>query len=264
MAGPPERLMRHFILLLEVIAMKKLFAVLAAVAVFAFASQAMAAFELGNFHLIAYEEADRNSLPVGTVGNEVHFDLGAGLFDLSSPIDTGISLDDFGVSSWDQIYVGIAGGGYTPSFGNDRAYFSSDTDDFTVSTGTYSQFQTASLNISSLGGGTNATDSKQIQAKASGSWYANMILSGSAAGTYASLVNASSPFGAEAEMNGGLVSAAIYSFDGFDTNTLTKDLDLFFDTSGDTLVVSQVPVPAAVWLLGSGLLALIGIRRKNS
>lgn len=245
--------------------MKKLFAVLAAVAVFAFASQAMAAFELGNFHLIAYVEADNNSLPVGTAGNEVHFDLGTGLFDLSTPIDTTITLADIGATTWDDVYVGIAGGGYTPSFGNDRAYFSSDTPTFNVSTGTYSQYQTASLMISSTGGGTNAVDAKQIQEKATGSWYANMILSGAAAGTYASLVNPlGADFGAEAQMNGGLVDAAIYSFDGFDTGTLTKDLDLFFDTSGNTLVVSQVPVPAAVWLLGSGLLGLIGIRRRNA
>jgi hypothetical protein len=27
---------------------------------------------------------------------------------------------------------------------------------------------------------------------------------------------------------------------------------------------SPVPVPAAVWLLGSGLLGLIGIRRRNA
>jgi hypothetical protein len=197
---------------------------------------------------------------VGTGGNEVHFDLGAGLFDLSSPIDTGISLDDFGATSWDDIYVGIAGGGYTPSFGSDRAYFSSDTDDFTISTGTYSQFQSASLNISSFFG---AIDT--VQPKASGTWYVNMILGGTAAGTYASLVTANSPFGAEAQMNGGLVDAAIYSFDGFDINTLTKDLAFQFDTTGDTLVlVNPVPVPAAVWLLGSGLLGLLGIRRKKS
>jgi len=30
------------------------------------------------------------------------------------------------------------------------------------------------------------------------------------------------------------------------------------------LVTAPVPVPAAVWLLGSGLLGLIGLRRKNS
>ena len=41
---------------------------------------------------------------------------------------------------------------------------------------------------------------------------------------------------------------------------------LGYDHSGALLVdlveISQVPVPAAVWLLGSGLLGLLGIRRK--
>ncbi|MDY7002351.1 MAG: VPLPA-CTERM sorting domain-containing protein [Thermodesulfobacteriota bacterium] len=34
--------------------------------------------------------------------------------------------------------------------------------------------------------------------------------------------------------------------------------------SGLTLTVEAVPVPAAVWLLGSGLLGLVGLRRKFS
>jgi hypothetical protein len=36
-------------------------------------------------------------------------------------------------------------------------------------------------------------------------------------------------------------------------------------TTNMTMVISQVPIPAAVWLFGSGLLGLIGIaRRKKS
>jgi hypothetical protein len=31
----------------------------------------------------------------------------------------------------------------------------------------------------------------------------------------------------------------------------------------DDLESNPVPVPAAVWLLGSGLIGLIGIRRRN-
>jgi hypothetical protein len=243
--------------------MKKFLGVLFAVLlVFGLGGHAMAAFELGNFHLVAYVEAD-NSAPVSTTGNEVHFDLGAGLFDLSTDIDTGITLADLDAAAWDQVYVGIAGGGYTPSFGDDLAYFSSDTNDFTVSTATYSSFQTASLNISSLGGVTNPMDAKQIQPKATGSWYANMIQGGTSAGSYAGMVNANSPFGAEAQMNGDLITASIYSFDGFDAGTLTKDLDFFFDTSGDTLVISEVPIPGAVFLLGSLLLGALGLRRRN-
>ena len=41
----------------------------------------------------------------------------------------------------------------------------------------------------------------------------------------------------------------------------------FFWPSIDNLVINEaaaVPIPASVWLLGSGLLALVGLRRKSS
>ena len=42
---------------------------------------------------------------------------------------------------------------------------------------------------------------------------------------------------------------------------------VFFWPSIDNLVINEaaaVPIPASVWLLGSGLLALVGLRRKSS
>lgn len=242
--------------------MKKILVLFLAIAFLATAGPAMAAFELGNFHLVAYVEADNNSIPVGTAGNEVHYDLGTGLFDVTGDIDTGITLAALGATSWDDIYVGIVGGGYTPTFGNDLAYFSSDTDDFTASTSVYSQFQSASVMISSAVGPIS-----EIQPKATGSWYASMLLSGSGAGTYAGMVNANDDFGAETQMNGGLVDAAMYSFDGAGSGAISEVLAFQFDTSGSTIVLAEaapIPVPAAVWLLGSGLLGLVGIRRRKA
>jgi hypothetical protein len=228
--------------------------------VFGFGGQAMAAFELGNFHLVAYEEVDQ-AVPVGNLGNEIHYDLGAGLPAIPPSVDTGITLADFGVSSWDQVYVGIAGGGYTPSFGNDRAYFSSDTGDLTVSANTYSQFQSASLNISSFF--TGSIDI--VQPKASGTWYNNMIGGGFAPGTYAAMVNANSPFGAEAQLvNDGFVEVGIYSFDGVDVGTLRQDAAWRLDTSSGSLVINPVPIPGAVFLLGSLLLGALGLRRRKA
>ena len=51
-------------------------------------------------------------------------------------------------------------------------------------------------------------------------------------------------------------------------NGLAWQLDLFADEIGTTdvlrlSVVSAVPVPAAVWLFGSGLLALLGLGRRR-
>lgn len=240
--------------------MKKLFAILAAaMLVVGVAGNAMAVFELGNTQLVAYVEADNSSLPVGTAGNEVHFDLGAGLFDLTTDLDTGITLADLGATSWDDVYVGIVGGGYDSGFMYVDPIFSSDTASFTASSSLVSQYQSALFNMSSVTGPKDA-----IQPKVTGTYYANMLLGGTGAGTYAGLVTASSDFGAETQMNGGLAEAAMYSFDADGTGAITELLAFNFDTTGSTLVLTQVPVPAAVWLLGSGLLGLIGIRRRNA
>jgi hypothetical protein len=51
---------------------------------------------------------------------------------------------------------------------------------------------------------------------------------------------------------------------GFDSATDYAAVVSIFDNGDVVLNSNPVPVPAAVWLLGSGLLGLIGIRRKNS
>ncbi|OAI09900.1 hypothetical protein A1359_18155 [Methylomonas lenta] len=44
--------------------------------------------------------------------------------------------------------------------------------------------------------------------------------------------------------------------------TFSSD-NLRFSLSGDTITVSQVPVPAAVWLFGSAIIGMIGIGRRK-
>ena len=46
------------------------------------------------------------------------------------------------------------------------------------------------------------------------------------------------------------------------TSLLTSDLDLV-DTTAGHFLVRVVPVPAAVWLFGSGLIGLIGLARRK-
>jgi len=242
--------------------MKKLLSVLAAVMlVVGVTGQAMAAFELGNFQLVAYEEAD-STAPVSNVGNEVHFDLGAGLDAIDGvTLDTGISLTNYSVSSWSQVAVGIFGGGYTPAYVPGDAFFASDTDDFTVSVASKNVFNSASMAVSSAFG-----PQDEIQAKATGTYYFNMGLSGSPTGSYAGMVDANSSFGAELLLaDNAILEMGMYSFDG----TTVTDLGTWtLDTTGANLMATYstaaVPVPAAVWLLGSGLLGLIGIRRRNA
>jgi hypothetical protein len=56
-----------------------------------------------------------------------------------------------------------------------------------------------------------------------------------------------------------------WTFGNQDAVSFVKDVDYFVNQSGSNYIVSYnnaVPVPAAVWLLGTGLLGLIGIRRR--
>jgi len=61
----------------------------------------------------------------------------------------------------------------------------------------------------------------------------------------------------------GLTAGQIYDFDFFFAERHTTESNLMIQTS-IPLQPNPVPIPAAVWLFGSGLLGLWGIRRKFS
>lgn len=68
----------------------------------------------------------------------------------------------------------------------------------------------------------------------------------------------------------GLGSASLYLMTATDTGTTTRDVTTLLSgytvsltSSGFTITSSTVPLPAAVWLLGSGLLGLAGIARRK-
>lgn len=78
-------------------------------------------------------------------------------------------------------------------------------------------------------------------------------------------LGSSLPSGSIGSFNVDNVLLGNWTFGNQDAVSFVKDVDYFVYQSGPNYIVSYnnaVPVPAAVWLLGSGLLGLIGIRRR--
>jgi hypothetical protein len=48
-----------------------------------------------------------------------------------------------------------------------------------------------------------------------------------------------------------------------DTVIGSEDLSIWKEGSSSPFGANPVPVPAAVWLLGSGLIGLVGLRRRK-
>jgi len=238
--------------------------VLAAFLVFALAGPAMAAFELGNVQLVAYEETDQ-ALPISNVGNEVHYDLGAtasSYIDLSIgsfSVDTGITLSDYaGADAWDDIYVGLFGGAKTPDFQPTDIVFASGTDTFSI------------VNPSAFGSGTGAIwqgnlMNPAVRAKSTANSYWQVMDVSGTSPSYDTLLGGFAGFGAEVQLGVDPVTMAMYTTDATGGG-LAKIGTWTLDTSSGSLVASYqtVPIPASVLLLGSGLLGLVGIRRKKS
>ena len=117
--------------------MKKLVAILAGVALMTgVASTASAEFVENNMHLVAFEAAEGK--PLDETGIEAHADLGGsvniGIY------DTGITLSMLDANSWSEAYVGILGAVSKDSYGDLVAYWTSDTDDYTIVSSGYNSF----------------------------------------------------------------------------------------------------------------------------
>ncbi|MFH0725676.1 MAG: PEP-CTERM sorting domain-containing protein [Pseudomonadota bacterium] len=247
--------------------MKKIFATLVAVMMVAVAGNAMAYFEQGNLQLVAYERG-----PADSAGKELHFDLGMGLNTSTgfSNLNTGISLASFGAyqdddetieTTWAHIKVGIFGGGRDQSLSNVNPLFGSDTNNFQLGNPDAGYRDASLFNSDNL----SHTNQKATKNKSTGPYW-NYMMGQTTAGIYAGLlVNPSTTFNAETVMNGDIV----YGYDLYEmnpaTSTATTVGTFTLDTTGTNLLVSYnpVPVPGALVLLGSALLGMIGVRRKN-
>ena len=61
----------------------------------------------------------------------------------------------------------------------------------------------------------------------------------------------------ESHAQSGITNDSVASADAFNTGTMT------FRGSPDLVAASVVPVPAAIWLFGSGLIGLIGLAKRK-
>ena len=253
--------------------MKKFVAILAGAALMAgVASTASAAFVEGNMHLVAFEAAEGK--PLDTTGIEAHADLG-GSYDISN-YDTGITLEMLGANTWSEAYVGILGAVETDSYGDLIAAFTSDTANFNIVSSGYNSFMNGLDNL--IPSNSSAQNYAELLSEGP---YNTIYQVGGSIGTYAQTLGGNvgaSDMGANVnlaalDVAGGFATTTLYSatydaYFGYEDVAVESEYYLYAksgslwvtDDAGD---VPAVPVPAAAWLLGSGLLGLISVRRKK-
>jgi hypothetical protein len=100
------------------------------------------------------------------------------------------------------------------------------------------------------------------------SYYTKLDKSGLAVGQFAGFIAAGNA-GEATLASSGYVDSYLYYYaystaSSANSGVEIADIRTYADGHTEIIPVSSVPVPAAVWLLGSGLLSLIGIRRRTT
>jgi hypothetical protein len=244
---------------------KKLFLIAAIfMMMFSFAGQAMANFAEGD--LIQVVLTNDGS------GNEVVTDLGS--FTSTSAITTGATFTnsvDFttyfsGKSMSDLSVV------YFVWDGNDTGIWVTGNDGGQLSgSGKKSGTNGAAMNLltyyQSLGSG-----SQVVGASSNASSYWNLMdKNGAGVGTFAGFIKNSADVNASltALATTGYVDQYLYYYAGSTLNSSKSgveiaDIRTYADGHTEIIPLVSTPLPAAVWLLGSGLVGLVGIRRRET
>jgi hypothetical protein len=219
--------------------MKKLFVLFVTIAVFGFAGTAMAAFSFDHLGAVAYDPT----------GDEVIVDLGLIGTDFNFTDPNAVLGNIANINAYTDV---AAYGNSFPIFGSNQ-YFATNTPSAPGYNGAGApSFDNASANMR-----LRWDDGVPHSTSDDTSWNTQFV-----GPNYAGVNLSPAPLAP-----GDLLY--IYNYDlgqlvpGMGTDYLAT---LLIDaTSGDVILNpgAEVPVPAAVWLLGSGLLALFGIRRQK-
>jgi len=239
--------------------MKKIMMLLAAaMLVFSFSGQAAAYFGEGSLIQVVYERGGTKEI-VTDLGTEWALSNPYGGALVTEP--TNISLSKLGAANWDNVYVAyfmrnVAGGIVQ--------VWTSGENTGQVAKGSAGQAFIGK--VGSLAGANAQTGVAQnINLQADPNSFASLFAG--TAGTFAGfLTTATGEANLAALGTGGSVDQYLYFYNNPTNRSLTytgvaiASLDTFAAKSD----VSAVPIPAAVYLFGSGLLGLIGIRRRMS
>ncbi|MDY6905462.1 MAG: hypothetical protein SWH61_12330 [Thermodesulfobacteriota bacterium] len=253
--------------------MKRILGIFVAVMmVIGIAGPAAAYFEQNSLHFVAYEEQD-NSVPIeateGTV--EMHYDMGNVTNDWYMPFagwggtlpasgttwNTGITIGDFDTDDWSDIYVGLYGVVNTLA---PYTFVGVAEDNFNVNTGSASEFSTL-VNTTAYGDANQTVEKTKLTT-------ASYTSTGLGEGAYCGLIDSpDSAFNAELNLDadGNGVMGFYYVNRTAGASSLVRMGDIAASVEGGVLMLEfvAVPIPGSLLLLGSGLMGLLGIRRRK-
>ncbi|HUI66757.1 MAG TPA: hypothetical protein VL087_00925 [Nitrospirota bacterium] len=237
--------------------MKKIMMLLiVAVLMLGMSGNAMAFFGEGDLIRVVYST-------INGTGNEFATDLGSLSTLLSSPGN--ITTGAFSVlpGQTDFSNTRVAYFVYDFSGTNGHMWSSGPQNPLGVTAGSFANAQGGMYTAASLWATSGTNTFSNTQANPSSYWI-NVNESGSALGTFDNYLKSS----AEANLTalntpGGFVDQYLYYYgaDPLNSPTITQVAMIQTNANGTT-TLSTVPIPAAAYLFGSGLLGMFGLRRK--
>ena len=248
--------------------MKKKILILAAVfmLMFSFAGQAMAAFTSGDLIQVIYTNDGSGAELAVDLGSFNSHTTSSGISDTSFSNTVSLSSAFPGYSA-SQLNVSYYVFNSNTGLGN-TGYWVVGTDESGLTnraggkSGTTTAFNNLTTYYNSMSGCSSVT-SGAVSSESSSYW-ALMMKYGAASGGFDNYL----PTGVFTEAtlpSSGYVDQYLYYFpynNSANAGVEIADIRTFAD--GHTEVIPTVPIPAAVWLLGSGLIGLVGIRRRNT